>query len=235
MRIALRLPTSGPDELIDAQRRFHLAAGADIAEAGFDGEADWTLEVEEGEFLWPHGGSLKNVLGSIEAPYGAVCALVRHLVASEADGPLVERAIYRLAPQAPGRGSGPERKLLPRAGGHGRAPRGWYPVEALRLATRASPLSSGQIDRALAEGALVLDTRLRDALRAAASGEPLTFPRPSVAEDAGLALDVAVRGEADVLAAHERLDELEGRLAMVESSLPARLERRLRALVHRRR
>ena len=93
------------------------------------------------------------------------------------------------------------------------------------------------LDRGLAEGSLVVDTRLRDALRALAGAEAvpvsdsdphfafpdpdlsrLRFPRPSVVDDAAYAVEAAVLGEADVVRALRRLDELEARLAMLEHS-----------------
>jgi hypothetical protein len=90
-------------------------------------------------------------------------------------------------------------------------------------------------ERALDEGVLQVDTRLRDAIRALRKGEQLYFPRPGVADDARFAVDAAVLGEGDVIRAQRRLDELEQRLADVEGNLGIRVERRLRSLVRRRR
>jgi hypothetical protein len=84
------------------------------------------------------------------------------------------------------------------------------------------------VERGLADGSLALDTRLRDALRElaldASSGRarrfalpsererPLSFPQPTLADDATYAVEAAVLGEADVVRAQRRLDRLEQRL-----------------------
>ena len=89
-------------------------------------------------------------------------------------------------------------------------------------------------DEALAhgvhDGSLVVDTRLRDALRAlrvsksdVGEGEfafrrdgALSFPRPTVVDEAAYAIDVAALGEADVVRLQRRLDTLESRLLALE-------------------
>jgi Glycosyl transferase family 2 len=73
--------------------------------------------------------------------------------------------------------------------------------------------------RGLADGTLEVDTRLRDALRHLATGDPsaLPFRHPAVAEDAMYAaeasilqeIDAVVRAEARVRGIEERLDSLE--------------------------
>jgi hypothetical protein len=57
--------------------------------------------------------------------------------------------------------------------------------------------------RGLSSGALVEDTRLRDALR-----EPRVDPRATACDDVSRAVDVAVLDEADAVRLHRRLDEL---------------------------
>ncbi|HUF01668.1 MAG TPA: glycosyltransferase family 2 protein [Gaiellaceae bacterium] len=102
------------------------------------------------------------------------------------------------------------------------------------------------LERGLAAGSLVVDERLRDALRTLRGGsEPalfalpaeesggLRFPFPSVVEDAAYAVDVAVLGEADVVRAQRHLDELEQRLAVLERRPSARLARLATRLVRR--
>ena len=80
-----------------------------------------------------------------------------------------------------------------------------------------------ELERGRAEGRLVVDTRLRDALRTIASGEQPVFPLPTLVEDAEYAVEAAVLGEADVVRLQRRLDELERRLQTVEQRLPRRV------------
>jgi len=81
--------------------------------------------------------------------------------------------------------------------------------------------------RGLENGSLVIDTRLRDALRTLLTADGsfelpttgasrLSFPRPTVVDDAAYAVDVAALGEADVVRVQRRLDELEARLATLD-------------------
>jgi Glycosyl transferase family 2 len=86
------------------------------------------------------------------------------------------------------------------------------------------------VARGLADGALAVDTRLRDALRALRSeadgrrefalptelAAPLSFPSPTVADDVSYAVEAAVLGEADVVRAQRRLDVFEQRLRSLE-------------------
>ena len=101
------------------------------------------------------------------------------------------------------------------------------------------------LERGLADGSLVLDTRLRDALRTLsrrdgpAPADPsagfalpedgrgrLRFPHPTVVDDARYAAEAAVLGEADTVRLQRRLDEIEARLGELERSPWRRLERR---------
>ena len=86
---------------------------------------------------------------------------------------------------------------------------------------------------ALAAGLLERDTRIRDALRRLASGEPLVFPRATAAEDAAFAVDAALLGEADVVRIRRRLDELAQRVSILETQPGTRLVRRLRRIARR--
>ena len=101
-------------------------------------------------------------------------------------------------------------------------------------------LSESEVERGLAQGRLVEDTRLRDALRHLrgddATGETyllpsevpaLDFPIPSLVEDAEYAVEAAVLGEADVVRLQRRLDTLERRLQTLELRLPTRVYRKL--------
>ncbi len=89
------------------------------------------------------------------------------------------------------------------------------------------------LERGLQDGSLVVDTRLRDALRALAEGEQLTFPRPTVVDEAAYAVDVASLGEADVVRLQRRLDTLEQRLLKLERRPLVRVDRKLRKLLGR--
>jgi hypothetical protein len=83
------------------------------------------------------------------------------------------------------------------------------------------------LERGLADESLVVDTRLRDALGTLREGKPLTFPRPSVVDEAAYAVDVAALGEADVVRLQRRLDTLEQRLRTLEQGPGLRAYRKL--------
>jgi hypothetical protein len=85
------------------------------------------------------------------------------------------------------------------------------------------------LDRGVKEGTMVIDTRLRDVLRALAieapgrrfaipaqRDEPLSFPAPTVAEDAAYAVEAGVLSEAYAVRAQRRLDGIEQRLHALE-------------------
>jgi hypothetical protein len=84
-----------------------------------------------------------------------------------------------------------------------------------------------ELDRGVADGRLVVDTRLRDALRAVAASETPTFPIPTLVEDAEFAVEAAVLGEADVVRLQRRLDELENRLHTLEGRPATRVYRKV--------
>jgi hypothetical protein len=73
------------------------------------------------------------------------------------------------------------------------------------------------LERGLANGTLVVDTRLRDALRAIRDGRPPTFPLPTEADEATYAVEAAVLDEAYVVRAQRDADALEQRLESLES------------------
>jgi hypothetical protein len=105
--------------------------------------------------------------------------------------------------------------------------------EALEAGTiaeyyEAQLVTDDEVERGVAAGRLVVDTRLRDALRRIAAGETrLEFPTPSLVDEAAYAVEAAVLGEADVVRLQRRLDTLERRLATVEQSFPNRVYRKL--------
>jgi hypothetical protein len=94
-----------------------------------------------------------------------------------------------------------------------------------------------EVERGVAEGRLVVDTRLRDALRqlrgpggdfaGPSAGTALSFPVPSLVDDATYAVEAAVLGEADVVRLQRRLDTLEKRLLSLELRLPNRVYRKV--------
>jgi len=102
---------------------------------------------------------------------------------------------------------------------------------------RSLVVDDEEVERGVAEGRLVVDTRLRDALRElrGAGGEyarpspetQLAFPLPTLVEDATYAVEAAVLGEADVVRLQRRLDTLERRLLSLELRLPARVYRKV--------
>jgi hypothetical protein len=107
-------------------------------------------------------------------------------------------------------------------------------------------ISDEELERGRAEGRLVLDPRLRDALRALrapgdgdgeyllpAEARTLTFPIPTLVEDADYAVEAAVLGEADVVRLQRRLDTLERRLATIEQRLPNRVYRKASGVAKR--
>jgi Glycosyl transferase family 2 len=93
-----------------------------------------------------------------------------------------------------------------------------------------------EVERGVADGRLVVDIRLRDALRQLRQADgaftptseetQLTFPLPTLVEDAAYAVEAAVLGEADVVRLQRRLDTLERRLLSLELRLPARMYRK---------
>jgi glycosyl transferase family 2 len=113
----------------------------------------------------------------------------------------------------------------------------------------ALTVDEDRLDRGLADGSLVRDTRLSEALRAlrtaAADGRAgdfalpsagesrLSFPRPSVVDDAAYAVDVAALGEADAVRVQRHLDTLEQRLLAIERRPSARLSRKLSSVAKR--
>ena len=125
-----------------------------------------------------------------------------------------------------------------------RAPTAYHAnmFEALRSGTigeyyENQVVGDDELARGEAEGRLVLDTRLRDALRRLRTDDgsyalprdaaPLTFPLPTLVEDAEYAVEAAVLGEADVVRLQRRLDTLEDRLQSLELRLPTRAYRKL--------
>jgi hypothetical protein len=128
-----------------------------------------------------------------------------------------------------------ERKYSHQQTGPGQTPSPYYDrVRELIAAGRVQELYDSLVvddvalERGLKDGTLVVDTRLRDALGILAEGKQLSFPRPTVVDEAAYAVDVAALGEADVVRLQRRLDTLEQRLVSVERRPSVRIERKLR-------
>jgi hypothetical protein len=133
-----------------------------------------------------------------------------------------------------------ERKYAHQQTGPGQTPSPYYDrVRALIAEGRLEELYSGLVvddqalERGLEAGSLVIDTRLRDALRAVREGNQVTFPRPTVVDEAAYAVDVAALGEADVVRLQRRLDTLEQRLLTIERRPSVRIESKLRGAAKR--
>jgi hypothetical protein len=133
-----------------------------------------------------------------------------------------------------------ERKYAHQQTGPGQTPSPYYDqVRALIEDGRLEELYESLVvdddglERGLEEGSLAIDTRLRDALRALRDGKQLTFPRPTVVDEAAYAVDVAALGEADVVRLLRRLDTLEQRLVTIERQPSVRIERKLRGAAKR--
>ena len=127
------------------------------------------------------------------------------------------------------------RKYAHQQTGPGQTPSPYYDrvrelIEAGRLDEVYGSLvvDDDALERGLDEGSLVIDMRLRDALRDLREGKTLTFPRPTVVDEAAYAVDVAALGEADVVRLQRRLDTLEQRLFTIERRPIVRVERKLR-------
>ena len=86
-------------------------------------------------------------------------------------------------------------------------------------------LAPDVLERGLAEGSLVEDTRLRDALRTLTGphGSGLSFPSPSRSEEAAYAAEIAVLAEADAVRLQRRLDEIEARVVALDARRWSRL------------
>ena len=94
-------------------------------------------------------------------------------------------------------------------------------------------VNEAELERGRSEGRLVVDTRLRDALRQIAAGGLPAFPIPTLVEDAEYAVEAAVLGEADVVRLQRRLDELESRMHTLEARLSTRVYRKVSGTTRR--
>ena len=83
-----------------------------------------------------------------------------------------------------------------------------------------------QLERAIENGDLVVDTRLRDSLRAVLAGRPAPWAAPVLEDDLALAVEAQAMLEHDSwVKLDRRADRLERSLALLEGSRLARLRR----------
>jgi hypothetical protein len=210
--------------------------------------ADWVISCAPGEFWWPRGVSLGDVLAPIPPRYTIVQALRRFIVAGErGERDLVGERVATVLNETEHRAK-PGALLRPVHRGDpavvvrddgsvalpGGVPlRAWYPIEAFQLSVTAPQAE---------DGAPETDSRLRDALRTLSrdahagsggvrrfvmpgEGAELSFRTPDIVEDARYAAECAAVGEVDLAALERCIDELEERVAFLERGIWPRLLR----------
>lgn len=217
--------------------------------------ADWVINADADEFWWPRGESLKDVLAPIPPRYTIIQGLRRSFVSRPGEsGTFSERMTLRRSLQF-GPDDGRESlaatlRPLHRADpnvvvhpdgtvalGRSMPLRAWYPIEVLHFPAGED---SGGDEPA---GSVVVDTRLRDALRVlreAAAAEPppgrtyalpaggtsrLSFRVPDVVDDAAYAVECAAVGEVDLPRLEQYVAELEERVRWLEQRLWPRVLR----------
>jgi hypothetical protein len=248
--------------------------------AATEHDAGWVIDADPAEFWWPRDESLKDTLAVIPPRYTVVQGLERIFPARAADEPFFADRLTVRPPQQPRADDSAQRRTWPlrpvyRADPHlvaadrGALPggrhvplRAWYPVEVLRFPVRAidggdpaggaAPLDDDTVARGLADGSLVSDVRVRDALNALRiagsegdprperqfelprEGEPrLAFRPPDVVDDAAYAVECAAVGEVDIRRLEEYIGELEARIGILEARFWPRVLRGLSRLVRR--
>jgi hypothetical protein len=215
--------------------------------------AEWILPSDPDEFWWPRGESLKDVLAVIPPRYAVVQALVRDFVGTSSSGEsfaedktsrtsLLENESER---EPPARMLRPAYRASPSMeidaddwtlGGRRVPLRAWYPIEVLRFATPP----------AVHDAPLVTDTRLRDVLRGLrdeGGGRTyalpvdgvgrITFPVPTVVDDASYAIECAAVGEVDLVRLDKQIRELEARIGSLEATFWPRVRTAARRLARR--
>jgi hypothetical protein len=217
--------------------------------------AEWVVPIDSDEFWWPRGESLKDVLAVIPPRYAVVQALVRDFAGTSSSGEsFAEKRTSRTSLlEDAGSEREPAARLLRSAyraspsievdvddwtrGGRLVPLRAWYPIEVLRFATPP----------AVHDAPLVSDTRLRDALRRlreeGGSGGTyalpidgvarITFPVPTVVDDASYAIECAAVGEVDLVRLDEQIRQLEARIGALEATFWPRVRSAVRRLARR--
>jgi hypothetical protein len=246
-----------PARFGDRVRRVDVATHTELARiAVAEHGADWVIPSTADEFWWPRGESLEDVLAVIPPRYAVVQALVRTFAGPRSAGRLFFEAMTvrtsLLGPQGAGEHSPTEllRPIYRAEPGmvldptdwtlHGRRVplRAWYPIEVFRYPVEAV-VSADRVDDLLADGRLVVDTRLRDVLRSLETSPDgvgrIAVPVPDVVDDASYAVECAAVGEVDIQGLDGQIRELELRIAALEARFWPSVRRRLRRLVSRRR
>jgi hypothetical protein len=228
--------------------------------AAADFRADWIFEAGAREFWWPRSTSLKDVLAPVPARYNVINALARVFeYGVKEDGFFAEYMTLRSTDHASGVAAqsisdelSPVCRPETASGVEGgwRVPlRAWYPIEVFRFPPTGRQRPNDGVARSVADGSVVVDERLRDALRAlrvptvAASARRFLVPSeapgdiglriPSVVEDAAYAIDCAAVGEVDIAGLITHVTELESRVVQLEGRLMPSFRRRLTRLASR--
>jgi hypothetical protein len=211
--------------------------------------ADWVIDSLPGEFWWPRGEGLKDVLIAIPPRYTIVQALARQFV-SRQDGAdfFADRMTVRRPVLTGAEGNGESAELRPvfrgePGPGHDRQVplRAWYPIEVFQFPERKEPgVGEEELSRGISAGTLVVDERLRDALRELRGGQGfrlpvdgatrLVFRSPDIVDDAAYAVECAAVGEVDLLQLDKHLRDLEARIAFLEARFWPRVLRSLSRL-----
>jgi len=190
-------------ERVGLLHRVPASAGTDHTElarlAVTEHDADWVIPSAAGEFWWPRGESLADVLAVIPPRYAVVQGLVRSFAGPREGSFFAEEMTARTSLLASGGSAGdpPQRLLRPiyRAApdlvidrddwtlGGRRVPlRAWYPLEVLTFPEHTA-VDVERLDELVADGVFVVDTRLRDALRnlrgATEDAHTESFPLPA--------------------------------------------------------
>jgi hypothetical protein len=233
-------------------------------QAAIEHDADWVINSNVDEFWWPRAESLPDVLAPIPLRYTIVQGLRRQFVALPGPDELFsERMTIRQSLQ-----DTPSNQLDSRAGAlrplHRADPnvvvhadgsvtpsrsvplRAWYPIEVFHFPVRdAERIAEEEIP----DHSLVVDTRLRDALRAlrdngvseGATGHvfalpgratPLAFRTPDIVDDAAYAVECAAVGEINLPGLERYIAELEQRIGWLEQRFWPRVLRAVSRLLH---
>jgi hypothetical protein len=211
--------------------------------------ADWVIDSRPGEFWWPRGEGLKDVLIAIPPRYTVVQALARRFVSRQDGGAFfADRMTVRRPVQANAEEKGESTELRPvlrgkpGPGHEGQVPlRAWYPIEVFQFPEREEPgVGEVELSRGISAGTLVVDERLRHALRELRRGQgyslpvdgasPLVFRSPDIVDDAAYAVECAAVGEVDLLRLDKHLRDLEARIAFLEARFWPRVLRSLSRL-----